>query len=255
VRIGDEVITDQDRKVEAFSSAFRDILGVIQNREHGINLEELNLPRHDLSELDLFFTEEEVWGVVKDLPPGRAPGPDGFTGEFYRRAWPVIKWDVMAAVAKLAVGDGRGFGKLNRALITLIPKRQDAETVGDYRPISLVHSFAKLFSKLLANRLKPRLAELVSSNQSAFIKGRSLHDNFLLVRQVARRINQRRHRGVLIKLDIARAFDSISWGFLLEVLRQLGFGQLFIKWISLLLNSATTRVSLNGVPGNRIQHA
>jgi hypothetical protein len=57
VRIGDEVITDQDRKVEAFSSAFQDILGVIQNREHGINLEELNLPRHDLSELELFFTE------------------------------------------------------------------------------------------------------------------------------------------------------------------------------------------------------
>jgi hypothetical protein len=135
------------------------------------------------------FSEEEVWGVVKDMPPDRAPGPDGFTCAFYQAAWPVIKQDIMSGLFKLAVGDGRGFGKLNRALITLIPKKPDADSVGDFRPISLVHSFSKLFSKILANRLRPRLPELVSTNQSAFVKGRSLHDNFILVRQVARKIN------------------------------------------------------------------
>ncbi|KAM0838180.1 hypothetical protein ACQ4PT_061150 [Festuca glaucescens] len=96
---------------------------------------------------------------------------------------------------------------------------------------------------------------LVSTNQSAFIKGRCLHDNFVLVRQVARRINQKRQTGVLVKLDISRAFDSISWAFLLEVLRHLGFGVLFLKWVSLLLFTASTKVSVNGVPGERIQHA
>jgi hypothetical protein len=82
--------------------------------------------------------------------------------------------------------------------------------VKDYRPISLVHSFAKLFSKVMVNRLRRRLGEVVSSNQSAFVRGRSLHDNFILVRQVARKINQRRQTGVLLKLDLTRAFDSIS---------------------------------------------
>jgi hypothetical protein len=98
----------------------------------------------------------------------------------------------MAAALKLYVGDGRGFGKLNQALITLIPKKPDAKLVGDYRPISLVHSFSKLFSKLLANWLKLRLGEVISSNQSAFIKGRFLHDNFLLVRHLARKISAQR---------------------------------------------------------------
>jgi predicted ribonuclease YlaK len=56
-----------------------------------------------------------------------------------------------------------------------------------------VHNFSKLFPKIIANRLKPRLAEIVSMNQSVFVRGRSLHDNFVLVRQVARRINQRRN--------------------------------------------------------------
>jgi hypothetical protein len=138
----------------------------------------------------------------------------------------------MAVILKLFVGDGRGFGRLNQALITLIPKKEDATLVGDFRPISLVHSFSKLFSKLLANILKFRLGELVGANQSAFVIGRCLHDNFILVRQLARNINSRREKGVLIKLDLTRAFDSISWAFLFEVLRGLGFGHIFLRLCS-----------------------
>jgi hypothetical protein len=156
---------------------------------------------------------------------------------------------------KLGVGDGRGFARLNRALITLIPKKQDAVEIGDYRPISLVHSFAKLFSKVVANRLRLRLGDIVSTNQSAFVKHRCLHDNFVLVRQVARRINEKRKTGVLLKLALSRAFDSMSWGFLFEVLRQMGFGPLFRKWVALLLYTANTKIIVNGVPGMRIQHA
>lgn len=147
----------------------------------------------------------------------------------------------MAAVLKLYVGDGRGFGRLNRAVITLIPKKVGAEEVGDYRPISLVHSFAKLFTKLLANRLRLRMDSLVSKNQSAFIKGRNLHDNFLLVRQLARKINGH-ETGVLLKLDISRAFDSLSWSFLFEVLRRLGFPECWLRWIAICLRTASTRV-------------
>jgi hypothetical protein len=187
--------------------------------------------------------------VVKDLPPDRAPGPDGFTGAFYQRAWPIIKRDILAGLFELSVGDGRGFARLNRGLITLIPKKPDAMEVKDYRPISLVHSFSKLFSKVMANRLQRRLGDVVSTNQSAFVRGCSLHDNFILVRQVARRINQLRQPGVLLKLDLTRAFDSISWSFLFEVLRRMGFGERFLKWVALLLNTANTRVLVNGVPG------
>jgi hypothetical protein len=126
--------------------------------------------------------------------------------------------------------------------------------VKDYRPISLVHSFSKLFSKLMAKRIRRKLCDVVSTNESAFIRGRSLHDNFILVRQVARKINQRRQPGVLLKLDLTRAFDSISWSFLFEVLRRMGFGERFLKWVSVLLYTANTRVLVNGVPGRRFVH-
>jgi hypothetical protein len=192
VKVGDEIVTDQERKVEAFTEAYFQLLGRVQPREYSIDLGVLDIPTADLQELDDMFTEEEIWGVVKSLHPDRAPGPDGFTGAFYQRAWPVIKRDIIAGLLKLSVGDGRGFARLNRALITLIPKKLDAMEVKDYRPISLVHSFAKLSSKIMANRLRRRLGDVVSTNQSAFVQGRSLHDNFILVRQVERKINQQR---------------------------------------------------------------
>uniref|UniRef100_A0A452YEI4 Reverse transcriptase domain-containing protein n=2 Tax=Aegilops tauschii subsp. strangulata TaxID=200361 RepID=A0A452YEI4_AEGTS len=86
---------------------------------------------------------------------------------------------------------------------TLIPKKVDAAYLFDYRPISLTHIVAKLFAKVLSLRLAPRLAEMVSSNQSAFIVGRSVHDNFILVQQTARQLHQLRLPRVLLKLDIA----------------------------------------------------
>jgi hypothetical protein len=249
VKNGTEIITDQQGKERIFYDSFRALFGTIQNKESSIDLHMLGMPAHDLDDLEAIFSEEEIWGVIKEMPPDRAPGPDGFIGAFYKRAWPIIKGEVMAAILKLYVRDGRTFERLNRALITLIPKKHDAEEVGDYRPISLVHSFTKLFSKLITNRLRPKMESLVSKNQSAFIKGRNLHDNFLLVRQLARKINARKEPGVLIKLDLARAFDSLSWAFLFEVLQRLGFPTRVLRWIAIALRTATTRVTVNGMPG------
>jgi hypothetical protein len=120
--------------------------------------------------------------------------------------------------------------------------------------ITLIHSVAKLFSKILANRLRPKMEALVSANQSAFIKTRSLHDHLMLVRQLAKKIKARKEKGVLLKLDISRAFDSISWSFLFEVLRQLGFSELFLSWLAILLRTASTEVLVNGIPGRRFRH-
>jgi len=117
-----------------------------------INLDNLNLPRYDLEALDFPFSEE-VWNTIKDLPADKAPGPDGFTGRFYKSCWAIIKDDIMAALHTVWGKNFRNLWMLNSAYITLIPKKVDADQVKDFRPISLVHSFSKLVTKLLANRL------------------------------------------------------------------------------------------------------
>lgn len=188
------------------------------------------LPQLDLAGIDACFSEEEVWATIRELPSDRARGPDSFSGLFYKVAWPIIKQDLMNAFAALWSLDARSFYLLNDALMILLLKNDAPTRLKDYRPISLMHSFSKLFAKCLARHLAPRLKEIVAPNQSAFIKDRSIHDNF-------------------------KAFDSIAWPFLIEVLLHIGFPRRWVNWITILLSSASTKVLVNGKAGRRIAHA
>jgi hypothetical protein len=116
----------------------------------------------------------------------------------------------MAAIMTLFQGDNRKLWLLNSAYLTLIPKKDDTISAKDFRPISLIHSFAKLITKILANRLAPLLDSLVAANQSAFIRGRCIHDNFILVQQSIKLFHKLKVPSLFLKLDISKAFDTIS---------------------------------------------
>lgn len=94
---------------------------------------------------------------------------------------------------------------LNSAFLTLIPKSEDADQVKDFHPISLIHSFAKLVAKILANRLAEKLDILIALNQSAFFKGRctkDAQDNFKLVQQTTKFLHHQKLPHILLKFDI-----------------------------------------------------
>jgi hypothetical protein len=188
------------------------------------------------------------------MPSDKARGPDGYTGRFYKAAWQVISGDFMSAISRLLQGDVTRLYLLNSAYITLLPKKTEAIEVKDFRPISLVHSFAKIVTKIMANRLAPKPSNLVSANQSAFVKGRCIHDNFLLVHGTARALHNLQVLRVLLKLDVTKAFDSVSWPFLLEVIQHLAFGPVWCSVLSKLLRSSSTRVLVNEEPGDLILH-
>jgi len=252
--VEDQIFTRHEDKAAAVLEFYDNLIGTDCARGRSINLDALDSPSFGLDALDLPFSEEEVWNTIKELPPDKAPGPDGFTGRFYKCCWAIIKSDVMAVVHALWAGNFRNFRKLNSAFITLIPKKTNAVQVKDFRPISLVHSVAKLVTKILANRLAGRLDEMVSPNQSAFIKKRFIQDNFMMVQQTVRFLHSQKQPRILLKLDITKAFDSVSWAFLLEVLRKLGFGSHWSEMICGLLSSSSIQVLLNGIPGEAILH-
>jgi hypothetical protein len=249
-----QICTSHDDKAKLVHEFYEGLLGNSLHRDNTIDLQALGIPTHNLANLDLPFSEEEVWETIKKLPSDKAPGPDGFTGLFYKACWPVIKGDIMAAMSAVWSRKFINFSNLNSAYITLIAKVEGAEQVKDFRPISLVHSFAKLVTKVLANRLAAKLNDMVSPIQGAFIKGRFIQDNFMLVQHTTRFLHQKKLSCILLKLDISKAFDSVSWPFLLEVMQQLGFGQIWRDIICGLLSSASTQVLLNGIPGDVIRH-
>jgi hypothetical protein len=150
------VHTNHEAKTALVDDFYDGLLGKCSDREFSINLEQLGIPDFDLTTLDAPFNEE-AWDTIKQLPSDKAPGPDRYTGRFYKTCWEVIKSDVMAAISAVGSRKFMNFQVLNTALITLIPKKEGADQVKDFRPISLVHSFAKLITKILANRLASKL--------------------------------------------------------------------------------------------------
>lgn len=108
VKVGNNIITDQVGKKNAFDDSFDNLLGNMKIREHSIDLSAIGVNLVDLSDMDGVFTEEEVWGVIRELPADHAPGPDSFIGLFYEKAWSIIKPDIMTTLLKLYVGDGCG---------------------------------------------------------------------------------------------------------------------------------------------------
>jgi hypothetical protein len=119
--------------------------------------------------------------------------------------------------------DSRNLHSINEALLTLLPKKDNDDMLKDYRPISLIHVMGKLLSKALANQMAPHLDTLIHHGQITIIKGRCIQDNFRFVRSSERLLHARNLPQLLLKVDIARVFDSVAWPFLLELLRHLGF--------------------------------
>ncbi|KAM0903126.1 hypothetical protein ACQ4PT_018909 [Festuca glaucescens] len=153
----------------------------------------------------------------------------------------------MEAFDTLWRGDAHGLHLANQALISLLPKHADAVEVRDFRPISFIHSVAKLVAKVLSTCLVPKMPQLVGPHQSAFIKGRCLHDNFQLVQCTARQLHALKAPAVMFKLDITKAFDTVDWAFLLEVLEKLGFGPKWLAMVCALLRGPLSRLLFNAV--------
>ena len=109
-------------------------------------------PNVDFDSLELPFTHEEFDNIVKDMPPDKSPGPDGFNGTFLKKCWNNVKDLFYRLCADFY--DGRiPLDSINTANITLIPKHNSPESITDYRTISLVSLALKFLTKLLANRL------------------------------------------------------------------------------------------------------
>ncbi|KAM3385248.1 hypothetical protein ACQJBY_009276 [Aegilops geniculata] len=252
--VDNAVITAHDEKAAVAHSHFSNLLGRKEDRKCSFNWEMLDMPTVQNEGLDNPFSEDEVWAAILASPADRAPGPDGFSGMFFRACWGTIKEDVMALFHHLYnLGDGN-FADLNTAMIALLPKKDGAVKMSDFRPISLIHSVAKLFSKVLSIRLANVIDKLITPAQTAFQRRKCIQDSFLYVQNTVRKLHRNKTPALLLKLDIAKAFDCVSWEYLLELLEVLGFPPRWRDWIALLLSTSSSSCLLNGVPGDCIDH-
>jgi hypothetical protein len=150
--------------------------------------------------------------AIKNLKANSAPGTDGLSALFYQTYWEVIGPNIIDFVLNILNNEGY-VQNINHTFISLIPKNNSPNTPSDFRPISLCNVILKIITKTLANRIKKILPHIVHDYQSAFLPGRLITDNSLIVFEAFQYIKKPRKKNngfVGIKLDIAKAYDSLE---------------------------------------------
>jgi len=201
------------------------------------------------------ITEEEVKRALFSLNPTKAPGPDGMTALFFQRFWEIIKGDLINMV-KNFFSSGIFDEKLNETNICLISKVERPREMSGFRPISLCNVSYKIISKILSLRLKKFLPELISETQSAFVAGRLITDNILIVQEnfYALRSNPtNRKKFMALKTDMSKTYDRVEWSFLRALMKKMGFDHRWVNWIMQCITSVSYRILINGDPKGRIR--
>ncbi|KAJ9535960.1 hypothetical protein OSB04_un000878 [Centaurea solstitialis] len=154
--------------------------------------------------------DEEIKWAVFNIGNDKAPGPDGYSSKFFKRAWSVIGKDVLIAVHNFFYS-GRLLSELNHTLLRFIPKVPNATRVTDFRPISCCNVLYKVISKVVAERMKPYLSQLIGPDQSAFIPGRRISDNILMAHELVAGYQRNSGRPrCAFKIDLRKAGDLAS---------------------------------------------
>ena len=128
-------------------------------------------------------SEAEVLKAIKDLNCEGSPGPDGIQVFFYKELWDIVGSEVMGVIREFQSGNF-GFERINRSYLFLLPKTPGAESFQEFRPIALSNSLYLVIGKVLANRLRPVLQDLIHLAQSAFLPSRSLQESFILAQEM-----------------------------------------------------------------------
>lgn len=162
---------------------------------------------------------------------------------FFKNAWGTIGDAFVGAIMEF-FSLGSILKQINHTVISLVPKSGHTPHVGDFSCCNVTY---KVIAKILASRLRPILGNIVDHAQAAFVEGRSMIENIHLAQELMRQYNRKRVAPrCLLKIDLTKAYDSVSWDFLRDVLEGLHFPSRFVSWVMECVTSPTYSVALNG---------
>nr|GEZ50427.1 protein kinase-like domain, beta-lactamase/transpeptidase-like protein [Tanacetum cinerariifolium] len=213
------------------------------NRIERILVEEVRL-------LEKGFNEKEIWDAICGYGGDKAPGPNGFNFKFIKIAWDIIKSDLICAVQwfwdKMEISRG-----CNASFITIVPKVTDPICLNDFRQISLMECYYKIIAKMLAERVKRVVGNVVGEEQNAFIKGRFIHDGVLIANETMEYLKKKKEKNLIFKVDFEKAYDSINWRFLLDIMKRMRQGDPLSPFLFILaaegLNAIVTEAVEKGI--------
>ncbi|CAL1377701.1 unnamed protein product [Linum trigynum] len=246
------VVDDVEQMGELAVSFYRGLIGspnpdvVEKPLEFYNDLIMLKLNPEEADSLCTTVTREEIKSIFCSMAPDKAPGPDGFPSDFYKAEWGVVGRAVEDA--ELWFFQTKSLPQeVNSTILSLVPKVSNVQRMKDFRPIACCNVLYKGISKLLANRLAVVLPKVISTSQSAFVKGRLISDNILMASELVKDYHRKTITPrCMVKIDIMKAFDSVDWKFLFQVMRTMGFPDSYIELVQICVTTPKFSVSFNG---------
>lgn len=196
------------------------------------------------------FTGEEIIEAINQMHLLKSPRPDGLPALFFHKYWQIVGRDVQELVLEI-LNDKRAPDEINKTFIVLIPKGKNPSSPKDFRPISLWNVVMKIVTKVIANKIKLILPEIIDEEQSAFVKGRLITDNALIALECFHWMKKKKKgkKGTMaLKLGISKAYDRMEWEFVQGVLTAMGFPDQFVRLIIRCISSVSYQILLNGRP-------
>ena len=171
---------------------------------------------------------------------------DGYSAELFKTFWPQLGHYFSNCVHECYENNSLSRSQ-TQGLITCLPKTGKArDLLKNWRPILLLNTTYKLISLCITNRLRPLLPNIISEEQKGFLTGRSISDCTRIMYDIIFEYENRGIDGLILLVDFEKAFDSLSWRFIHQVLKKYNFGNNFIKWINVFQQGSNSRIILNG---------
>lgn len=200
-----------------------------------------------LNHLEADPSDLEIKSALMSLGPSKAPGPDGFTAGVVQDNWDAFGPFLLAEMRCFFTTKVMQ-PHIARSNLVLIPKTEEANRVGQFRPICVYNLVYKIISKILAKRMKPCIDPLISKSQSAFISRKEISNNIILFREILHSFKQKRYKRkeFCLKVDLSKAFDRMDWSYIISVLSLYSFPSRFTNWIMGCVVSTQFSLVFNG---------
>lgn len=209
----------------------------------------LDSPRISLDhreDLERPLSQEELKTALTKLNRGKCPGTDGLSVEFYLRFWSLLERPFLRCLES-AITTGRLTTEQRRGVINLIPKKDaDRSNISNWRPITLLNTDYKIYTKALALRVQSCVKEVISPDQTGFIPGRFIGTNVRTIIDAIQELQESDEGGWVFSCDFRKAFDTVSWDLIDKTLGWFGFGERFRDMVGLLFVEPETAILNNG---------
>ena len=201
------------------------------------------------------ITEQECLQFLKNMKNNKTPGSDGYTAEFYKFFWKDLRTYLVRSInygytsEKLSVTQRLG-------VLNCLPKPHKSKyLLKNWRPISLLNIDYKIATGVIANRMKPTLQNIIGDQQKGFLKGRNIGECIRTIYDALSEAENRRMVGMILLIDFEKAFDSIEWDFMDQVLEYFGYGESLRKWVKVFYTDVESCIINNGHCSERFKIA